>query len=1198
METKTTTDPASPSVSAPKTSTSAHARKTMRKPLKYMLSSAYLIRHLLSFHDAVPTAPNYASHSDEIICSFFSQQASMPTTHGDEDLLQIDEDAMEEIDIRDCKLKKMIGAMEVRSRTMCSFVQDWTCDLTGAIKMMIHQFGIESSNSMESDISSGDETLTDSAYENFKREKAYKAVPPPTVDDEETDVSEKSKELLLTQRIVKHLLKTAQCLFTDKRMLIYHKVQVCADEDLWQRQQMMKLFYGTEDWEHCKSQDNNKMVQAISLMAIPKEGLLLGNNSTSSKGFRVYNRVTRKVQECLHVNFLENQENQKGKGPDWMFDLDLLTPSMNYIPVRKENYADSEKQKSLAKAHNDDQRIAFLKGKEEYLLQRGKEHDDSTFTSKRQEGVIELNGFLEIKRDERGTIIKKQSTALVAQDVFQECMSYMATSRKKLYVKQLQVLIGLSHVLTASRPDIMFACLSDVQDFITPKDLSFSPLECFFPLVTMLGDNHDRRSTSRGCQYLEEDWSPWQCKKPTIWLSPLQEAEKCIALQVVVLRVAAKKNLISEATIRATYSLMIETRELIACPKQVVLGLAQRYWAYEVPKSTHREQFGELFLFKTFLHPPTGKLERKANICYTRYLSLIMEHMLKDAYKNENLMSLKPHNITATTFKPTLNNEITLTAYMYKVAALSPDPIKYLLPLSREVNVDDTADKPRKKKIQSSTQPKALESIRESSLTTQVAETQPAKETVVIVDATKSLDGFKSAEEQVNQPKTTEVEKEEVKESGLESIGDVTFDQIMDEIDQKNKAAQEKPESQYDTESEIKIIKRFQPRKLDDDAQIMFLGVEPSHFEYDQTKSTMHGGSDSDSGLHSMPDDDLVSLTDFETPDSADNDSQGGTDKTFHASTDMPPFGHLHEELRTLNTKVDQLESNMSKKVTDDIQSFVPSIVIDTLKETLPGLLLEALKDTLPQMIKDAIQQSIQESIKEKLTVFDAQVKQTLQSQLPSILKPINKQFNAFNTLESHKFVTLQHELSKVIKTKLADLRIMYKDMVLLLEAAKVFKKANAKGEKGATISSRIIKCRTSPPVNEENALVLHALVEKSSEENTSEKNTTSSIFLPTPLRELTPPRDPTPPRDESKGKGIVTKELLNEIMPCMEVSGSAPNIQSLKSFVILEGQLTNKDVLAQVKEMKRLADLKPKKEKSKKSLQKILNLATIKAQA
>ncbi|GKG40204.1 ribonuclease H-like domain-containing protein, partial [Tanacetum coccineum] len=53
------------------------------------------------------------------------------------------------------------------------------------------------------------------------------------------------------------------------------------------------------------------------------EGYLLGY-STNSKGFRVYNMVTRKVQDCLHVNFLENQENQKGKGPDWMFDLDLL----------------------------------------------------------------------------------------------------------------------------------------------------------------------------------------------------------------------------------------------------------------------------------------------------------------------------------------------------------------------------------------------------------------------------------------------------------------------------------------------------------------------------------------------------------------------------------------------------------------------------------------------------------------------------------------------------------------------------------------------------------------------------------------------------------------------------------------------------------------------------------------------------------
>ncbi|GKA08701.1 ribonuclease H-like domain, reverse transcriptase, RNA-dependent DNA polymerase [Tanacetum coccineum] len=159
----------------------------------------------------------------------------------------------------------------------------------------------------------------------------------------------------------------------------------------------------------------------------------VGYSKLAAEGFRVYNRITRKVQECLHVDFLENQENQKGKGPDWMFDLDLLTPSMNYIPVRKENYADSGDkvstlddvedlddqqfivhtaqpmhseertaakdvplsseeqalhdelmnlmhQESLAKAHNDAQRIAFEEEKRRISIAKGKESVTSTFT--------------------------------------------------------------------------------------------------------------------------------------------------------------------------------------------------------------------------------------------------------------------------------------------------------------------------------------------------------------------------------------------------------------------------------------------------------------------------------------------------------------------------------------------------------------------------------------------------------------------------------------------------------------------------------------------------------------------------------------------------------------------------------------------------------------------------------------------------
>ncbi|GJR82463.1 putative ribonuclease H-like domain-containing protein [Tanacetum coccineum] len=55
--------------------------------------------------------------------------------------------------------------------------------------------------------------------------------------------------------------------------------------------------------------------------------------SLNSKAFRVYNIRTRKVEENLHVRFLEDKPIIVGDGPKWLFDIDVLTKSMNYIPV-------------------------------------------------------------------------------------------------------------------------------------------------------------------------------------------------------------------------------------------------------------------------------------------------------------------------------------------------------------------------------------------------------------------------------------------------------------------------------------------------------------------------------------------------------------------------------------------------------------------------------------------------------------------------------------------------------------------------------------------------------------------------------------------------------------------------------------------------------------------------------------------------
>ncbi|GJR75771.1 putative ribonuclease H-like domain-containing protein [Tanacetum coccineum] len=62
------------------------------------------------------------------------------------------------------------------------------------------------------------------------------------------------------------------------------------------------------------------------------EGFFIGY-STNSKAFRVFNSRTRIVEENLHVKFSEDTPNIAGSGPNWLFDIDALTKSMNYEPV-------------------------------------------------------------------------------------------------------------------------------------------------------------------------------------------------------------------------------------------------------------------------------------------------------------------------------------------------------------------------------------------------------------------------------------------------------------------------------------------------------------------------------------------------------------------------------------------------------------------------------------------------------------------------------------------------------------------------------------------------------------------------------------------------------------------------------------------------------------------------------------------------
>nr|GEW63884.1 hypothetical protein [Tanacetum cinerariifolium] len=62
------------------------------------------------------------------------------------------------------------------------------------------------------------------------------------------------------------------------------------------------------------------------------EGFFVGY-SINNKAFRVFNSRKLIVKENLHIRFSDNTSNVVGSRPDWLFDIDALTKTMNYEPI-------------------------------------------------------------------------------------------------------------------------------------------------------------------------------------------------------------------------------------------------------------------------------------------------------------------------------------------------------------------------------------------------------------------------------------------------------------------------------------------------------------------------------------------------------------------------------------------------------------------------------------------------------------------------------------------------------------------------------------------------------------------------------------------------------------------------------------------------------------------------------------------------
>ncbi|GJY99844.1 hypothetical protein Tco_0517274, partial [Tanacetum coccineum] len=77
--------------------------------------------------------------------------------------------------------------------------------------------------------------------------------------------------------------------------------------------------------------------------------------------------------------------------------------------------------------------------------------------------------------------------------------------------------------LTSSRPDIMYLKGQTKLGFWYPKDSPFDLVGCTDS--DYAGASLDRKSTTRGCQFLECRLISWQCKKQTVVANSTTEAE-------------------------------------------------------------------------------------------------------------------------------------------------------------------------------------------------------------------------------------------------------------------------------------------------------------------------------------------------------------------------------------------------------------------------------------------------------------------------------------------------------------------------------------------------------------------------------------------------------------------------------------------------------------------------------------------------
>ncbi|GJU87844.1 putative ribonuclease H-like domain-containing protein [Tanacetum coccineum] len=169
---------------------------------------------------------------------------------------------------------------------------------------------------------------------------------PPTLDLSNSGLEEKSPDAPLVKELVSDVDKFEnKIIFPTK--IEFVKQQEKPDRKLVKYAEMYR-YKSTHVWHdpsakraypisspHLLHLDDTSYTVIVVMANVPDDGffVVILLVIVRSLGFYSYNIRTRKVEENLHVRFLEDKSIIAGAGPKWLFDIDVLLESMNYVPV-------------------------------------------------------------------------------------------------------------------------------------------------------------------------------------------------------------------------------------------------------------------------------------------------------------------------------------------------------------------------------------------------------------------------------------------------------------------------------------------------------------------------------------------------------------------------------------------------------------------------------------------------------------------------------------------------------------------------------------------------------------------------------------------------------------------------------------------------------------------------------------------------